>query len=689
MTDIDRFLSKGELSKLMHTSHRVRNACIPRFFRDVDLTGGRERKFMTTPNALRLLGMNTTHIRELSVQLPFVVFFYYIVNYHGAPCDSAPDEPNIPSPINRLTSLTVSMDSLDAYDYRGFYISPQNARINELIWMCDSSASTLTSLTVTDLHFKTSKDIRLFAKALSRWTQLRTLSLKVMNFSEQWPKLPSILFFCCPPLLEKLEIEHVIYATDGPKPVVRAKRLTDKDQAHLHQVYREEPLEHLTHLSIYEMHGLTDDEVLAIFDHCPNLQHLDLPKLFDRPANDLMPVGRSIGKRIPTLRSLGDPKDYMLEALTLAITIFGGGLPHQTLQEFKFYAYQDPFPDTWKLFHSHRESLTTIEVVKCTRMTSATIQGILSHCEVLETFKIDGPEQSRICLLHEDLTLSDWVCTRMKDLHLPIAIGSVMYTWGRIPHYKPNRLCLVNESEHDHLIKLSALSRQILIITQHTTLEGQGLRATGTVNETIAFRVNNNPWTTRTVDPPVNPANRSGTANRSNNSTGGTTSTGSNTVSNNTSNGGGPISPGHPYANSPSTNSASPSSGSRPSASSKKNKASRQKAKGNKARGGAAPSFGGISGGGDRDLLEAMLPGLDRSALEALERAFNIAGIGEDDDEDREVDSEEENENVVANNLFMNSKLRVDFMKAFEKGMGIEHKPKDGVDRSIRSLGTY
>ncbi|KAF9123081.1 hypothetical protein BGW39_009293 [Mortierella sp. 14UC] len=157
----------------------------------------------------------------------------------------------------------------------------------------------LTSLFL-ELFIQSPVDIHLLGLTLAGLPRLRLLRLKAMMYEQEWPILVPVAFFACSsPELEEFEVRFVfddgkfeefqewteedLYA-EADLVEIRARLLPNvaiepeqgQEQEQQEQLLlppiprRQEPLLKLTSFYVSSMDSLSESEVDAIFDHCPN-----------------------------------------------------------------------------------------------------------------------------------------------------------------------------------------------------------------------------------------------------------------------------------------------------------------------------------------------------------------------------------------------------------------------------------
>ncbi|KAF9116009.1 hypothetical protein BGW39_002860, partial [Mortierella sp. 14UC] len=120
-----------------------------------------------------------------------------------------------------------------------------------------------------------------------------------------------------------------------------------------------------------------------------------------------------------------DSKGVTMMALAEAI-------PAQQLETFELFGYLDESPDRMMAaWTRHSETLHTIELSRCRRLTSATLRTAVMTCRALEVLELTEFYSSKCCLTLEDATMNMWACTRLRTLNIPVKLSPN----GKSPEY--------------------------------------------------------------------------------------------------------------------------------------------------------------------------------------------------------------------------------------------------------------
>ncbi|KAG0255227.1 hypothetical protein BGZ95_005819, partial [Linnemannia exigua] len=230
------------------------------------------------------------------------------------------------------------------------------------------------------------------------------------------------------------------------------------------------PLTQLKTLAALEMHVLTRDEILSVFDRCPLIERLKVPTVSASRCSELESLAKSISDRCPHLRYLssrqnsdGDLVIWLMQAIK-----------SQQLEkvEIRNMDYIWSGEVTRHAFSNHSGSLREIDFQYSTRVSGKDLQAILEVCEGLEVFK----SRSDYSLYDAVLNLSDaisapWASKKLRHLEIFIGIPKMD---SRDPYYQRLAPVILSEYEIQLFENLEKFYRQIASLVE---LEYLDLRA--------------------------------------------------------------------------------------------------------------------------------------------------------------------------------------------------------------------
>ncbi|KAF9128067.1 hypothetical protein BGX30_014483 [Mortierella sp. GBA39] len=250
---------------------------------------------------------------------------------------------------------------------------------------------------------------------------------------------------------------------------------------------RTETLSLLNKFVPWKMNGASSDDILALFDHCPNIEHLDVPCV-SQVRSELESLMRSIKERCPRIRTLsskGGRESCHLFCLMET-------LPHQQLQEVKITNRNYIFSNavTRRALGRHSTTLRKVDIHSSFGIGSEGVLAILELCGSLEVL-ITHPDQ---CEGRNFLALSDaisvpWASKKIR--HLEITIG--------LPEDSQYLYCapvVPSEEERQQFADLERFYRQIgsLITLEYldmravcTDINGNGTESTEMNTSKCAF----------------------------------------------------------------------------------------------------------------------------------------------------------------------------------------------------------
>lgn len=156
----------------------------------------------------------------------------------------------------------------------------------------------------------------------------------------------------------------------------------EDDQGDVQEVRRRtEPLSLLDKFVPWEMKDVSNDDILAVFDHYPTIEHLEVPCV-SQVRNELEALARSTKERCPRIRTLSSRGDLNCRHLFSLMEM----LPHQQLQEVKITNLFDTFDYvvTRRAFKCHSTALRKVDIHQTLILGNKGILAILELCGSLE-----------------------------------------------------------------------------------------------------------------------------------------------------------------------------------------------------------------------------------------------------------------------------------------------------------------
>ncbi|KAK3841487.1 MAG: hypothetical protein J3R72DRAFT_491384 [Linnemannia gamsii] len=254
---------------------------------------------------------------------------------------------------------------------------------------------------------------------------------------------------------------------------------------------RDEPLSQLKKFRAWDMDMLTNEEVLAVFDHCPNVDSLCVPNV-SAIEGGLNILAGSISERCPHLRRLSSRHPVP----ALATTIMEAMSKQQKIEEVKVLFKRSGFDvgAIRRAFTRHSTTLCKVDF-RGTLVRSKDLLAILELCGSLEIL-IQYPEYDGS---DHFITLADaisvpWACKRIRHLEIAIGLDQISLSSEDLPYYQRPAPVTLLEEETRQFADLEMLYREIggLVHLEYLELHGTYTDDDAIANETgLATRTRN------------------------------------------------------------------------------------------------------------------------------------------------------------------------------------------------------
>ncbi|KAG0276344.1 hypothetical protein BGZ95_007671 [Linnemannia exigua] len=515
-----QFLDNNGISRLMQTNRHLNALCSPALYCNVK-SAFKLRKphnVFSSAESAKALARNVHLVRQLCLEPPEIVYYANCIMAFqdellhqptDTPTEDIPQQPSsqlqqqqqrplwlapldpytcavlaIP-PMTLLTKLRFRVDYSKSYRYCP-YLLPSfrdpKATLTYVCWIMTFN-SHLQDLTLDSLIIKDQRDVRLLTTSIFRLKSLQRLSI-VLCQKVYWEKpcdLASTIFFCCPPSLQSFEIRLVEVTIQWYREMSGEYLAKEPGQLQLWETddaecglptttpRRQEPLMHLTRMDHSDVadEGVSESDVRSMLAHCPNLTSISIPNLTD--VKNIHCLARDIAQFCPKLSSL-DHENYGDVTRGLVLHILEA-LPPQQVKMVICTSY-----DTFKvlgldnagwLFRQHSRTLQSIVFSGCQNIDTKTIQVVLVECEALEQLLVDwetDKTRHELCIDLEKAVEFPWVCTRIQELGLTIAIPDEPLhrrADDGVPYYERPAPTALSTAEKEQFKSLEALYRQL------------------------------------------------------------------------------------------------------------------------------------------------------------------------------------------------------------------------------------
>ncbi|KAK3831918.1 MAG: hypothetical protein J3R72DRAFT_454452 [Linnemannia gamsii] len=514
-----QFLDIKGISRLMQTNRHLNLLCTPALYYKVKSVYKLKRphNVFSSAESVQALAKNVHLVRQLSLESPEIVYYANCIFafqdklLHQAADTTADDLPQQPSsqeqqqrplwlatldpstcaalpipPMTLLTKLTFRVNySKSVMDCP--YLLPNfrdpKATLTYVCWIMDLNPN-LLDLTLDSLIIKDQRDVRLLTTSIFGLKRLQRLSIVLCQkvFWEKPSDLASTIFFCCPPSLQSfdihlMEVNYQWYGEMSGEYLVKEPgqlQSWEKDEAECGlpttTPRRQEPLMHLTRMDHSDVadEGVSESDILSMLAHCPNLIGISIPNFTE--VKNIQRLAQEIAQFCPKLISLDNENDYGDATQGLVLQILEA-LPQQQVKKVICTGYYSftvlGLNDARWLFRQHSKTLQTITLSGCQNIDTKTIKVILLECEALEKLFVDWePDNTRhqLCIDLENAVESPWVCTRIRELVLTVAIPDEplhRHADDIVPYYERPAPTALSAAEKEQFRSLEALYRQI------------------------------------------------------------------------------------------------------------------------------------------------------------------------------------------------------------------------------------
>ncbi|KAF9545576.1 hypothetical protein EC957_010661 [Mortierella hygrophila] len=398
------------------------------------------------------------------------------------------------APMQRLVSLKIDvMPSRPNVKIRYRMPTSTDADINvrQICWIIQQSPQ-LKSLDIARLSVKSHTEMQLLAATVGGLSCLQKIRLSIRTMEEVWQRGFSKMFFTLPRSvmtcklfgvelsrrmffrrrgnfyvgsdqeddaeseLDPKDKEWIELARKGYERRNHSELDHEDDQDDIQEVCRRtETLSQLTKFVPWKMNGASSDDILAVFDHCPNIEHLDVPCV-SQVGNELESLVRSIKERCPRIRTLSSKRGNDSRHLFCLMETS----PHQQLREVKITNWNYTFDNaiTRRAFECHSITLRKVDIRYAFGIGSKGILAILELCGSLEVLiKHPGQCESRSVLTLSDAISVPWACKKIRHLEINIGLPEV----SQDPYYARSAPVVLSEEERQHFADLERFYRQI------------------------------------------------------------------------------------------------------------------------------------------------------------------------------------------------------------------------------------
>ncbi|KAH7043559.1 hypothetical protein BKA57DRAFT_109695 [Linnemannia elongata] len=378
------YLAIKDASRLARTCRKMHARCTPSLFRTLTVHDSTFRLFESTP-ALLALSRNSQHVRELSLQLYELVFYYNClltfqdINSHLS--DTPPTRPSwLPPPdihayqfialppMTRLSRLTVDVRRSGYCPYKLPSADNPRGTFAQMTWLTSLSPC-LTSVSLQRVSIADMDGCRRLGDVLAGLHAMKKLNLSIDSEDNMGLAIFSQLFFSCPPSLQHFRFE---FNGSGAGE--------DEGEDVVAEAQEQQPLFNLKELSIRDIHDWNSAiDIRSIFAHCPNINKLSLSSV--RGYREADEIEQFISDQCPRIESL-DFSDYNSDLFDPFPFRIMELLPPQQITDLWYHRalFNDSNFKTEVAFRRHSTTLRSIGIHGKGPLPKALFPTVMKEC---------------------------------------------------------------------------------------------------------------------------------------------------------------------------------------------------------------------------------------------------------------------------------------------------------------------
>lgn len=511
-------LDRNAIAKLCQINRRMYTICIPNLYAVQDFfmgTAPSTARILNTPEATSAFARNIQNVHRVTSGPLFASFYYnclllastpsqdleqvssgqLLTGEAGARKEGWVSPPSAADPRTAKMIPIGPMTNLVSFTYHAYFPTRSlthsafvpstqypKTRQAQIFWILQQCPH-LTSLKM-DLLFAEEQELVVLARTLPTLCGLKKLDFTITaDLSKDWSQLVPTLVFSAPASLEWFDIgledldefyydqvsvkwsdqedqekqedssAAALYGTELPK-VIRPRDIWTSERR------QELPLMHLRQLHIASFAQVSPTDMAAIFAHCPALVELHLPDLEN--GSDVRMIAGYVGESCPRISQVfqhgrdGDDQQLTLEIVR--------ALEEQTLQVMSFSGLQGGDGLISEMLQRHSTVLRELRLADYIRLSSKSIQKILSTGRGLEVLRLEPYRPELSCITLEDAAEVEWVCKEVKHLRLEFKIGATIPPSPDAYYKRVERgevPLVLTKDERAHFSLLETLYRQV------------------------------------------------------------------------------------------------------------------------------------------------------------------------------------------------------------------------------------
>ncbi|KAF9338034.1 hypothetical protein BGZ91_009097 [Linnemannia elongata] len=225
-----------------------------------------------------------------------------------------------------------------------------------------------------------------------------------------------------------------------------------------------EPLMELVNVKLWNfVKGVTEDEVVWLFEHCCKVEKLAVSSFeYDIDPKAVANIIKTFCTRIRRL-TFSDPKSGGGWVAMVPFEVLSA-MPDQQLREIDYQGvkYKMTKDMAQRSIIRHSATLTTIVFKDCQQIASDAIQEVLAECASLRDFQVTWHEDGVVSFLNlADAIAMPWASKIFTRLSLTIGIPRLRRERDQRDYYLRTPRCVLSLPEKRQFAQLECLYRQL------------------------------------------------------------------------------------------------------------------------------------------------------------------------------------------------------------------------------------
>ncbi|KAG0293212.1 hypothetical protein BGZ96_003153 [Linnemannia gamsii] len=224
-----------------------------------------------------------------------------------------------------------------------------------------------------------------------------------------------------------------------------------------------EPLMELVDVKLWNfVNGVTDDEVVWLYEHCCKAEKLAISSFeHDIDPKTVANIIRTLCTKIRKLTFTAPESGSWSETLPFEVL---SAIPKQQLMgiDYRGVTYKMNKEMAQRSILRHSATLTTVVFKDCQQIASDAIQAVLVECACLFDFQVNWHEDEVVSFLHlADAIAIPWASKNFTRLGLTIGVPRVQLERHQQLYYWRSPKCVLSFQEKHQFVQLECLYRQL------------------------------------------------------------------------------------------------------------------------------------------------------------------------------------------------------------------------------------